>query len=81
MHVTIDRAGRVVIPKPLRDQLGFSPETPLEAEIVDGRLELSAPYKPVELIDGPHGPSFAASGTPITDADVRHALEAAREHR
>jgi AbrB family looped-hinge helix DNA binding protein len=81
MHVTIDRAGRVVIPKPLRDQLGFSPETPLEAEVVDGRLELSALYEPVELVEGPHGPSFAATGTPITDADVRDALEAARERR
>lgn len=81
MHVSIDQAGRVVIPKPLRDQLGFSPGTPLEAEVVDGRLELSAPYEPAELIVGPHGPSFAATGTPITDADVRAALEAARERR
>jgi AbrB family looped-hinge helix DNA binding protein len=81
MHVSIDRAGRVVIPKPLRDQLGFSPERPLEAEVVDGRLELSAPHEPVELVSGPHGPSFAATGTPITDEDVRHALEAVREHR
>jgi AbrB family looped-hinge helix DNA binding protein len=81
MHVSIDRAGRVVIPKPLRDQLGFSPSTPLEAEVVDGRLELSAPHKPVELVQGPHGPSFAATGTPITDEDVRLALEAVRGRR
>jgi AbrB family looped-hinge helix DNA binding protein len=81
MHVSIDRAGRVVIPKPLRDQLGFSPETGLEAEVVDGRLELSAPHEPARLVAGPHGPSFAATGTPISDKDVRGALEAAREHR
>jgi AbrB family looped-hinge helix DNA binding protein len=81
MHVSIDRAGRVVIPKPLRDQLGFSPEKGLEAEVIDGRLELSTRHQPVRLVDGPHGPSFAATGTPISDEDVRGTLEAVRERR
>ncbi len=81
MHVAIDRAGRVVIPKPLREQLGFSPDRPLEAEVVGGHLELSAPCQPLELVEGPHGPSLAATGTPIDDDDVRRALEAVREPR
>jgi AbrB family looped-hinge helix DNA binding protein len=81
MHVSIDRAGRVVIPKPVRDELGFSPDTPLEAEVVDGRLELSARHEPPKLVTGPHGPSFAPTGTPITDEDLRGTLEAIRERR
>lgn len=81
MHVSIDKVGRVVIPKPLRDQLGFSTDMPLQAEVVDGHLELSTSHEPTRLVKGPHGPSFAATGTPITDEDVRHALEAVREHR
>jgi bifunctional DNA-binding transcriptional regulator/antitoxin component of YhaV-PrlF toxin-antitoxin module len=81
MQASIDSAGRVVIPKPLRDELGFSPDVPLEAEIVDGHLELSAPFEPAKLVPSPHGPSFAATGTPITDADVRRTLEAVRERR
>jgi AbrB family looped-hinge helix DNA binding protein len=81
MQVPIDRAGRVVIPKPLRDELGFSPDSPLEAEVVDGRLELSAPHEPATLVMGPHGPSIAATGAPITDEDIRRTLEAVREHR
>ncbi len=81
MQVSIDRAGRVVIPKPLRDELGFSPGAPLDAEIIDGRLELSTPYEPAQLVEGPHGPSLAATGTPIADADVRRVLEAVREGR
>jgi AbrB family looped-hinge helix DNA binding protein len=64
MRVSIDRAGRVVIPKPMREELGFSPETPLEAEVVNGRLELSASHEPAKLVAGPHGPSFAATGLP-----------------
>ena len=81
MEVAIDRSGRVVIPKPLRDQLGFSPDRPLEAEVVDGRLELSVPYEPAKLVEGPNGPSIAATGTPIDDEDVRRTLEAVRERR
>lgn len=81
MQVSIDRAGRVVIPKPVRDELGFSPDRPLEAEVVDGRLELSAPRGPAKLVPGPHGPSIAATGTPITDEDIRRTLEAVRERR
>jgi AbrB family looped-hinge helix DNA binding protein len=81
MHVSIDSAGRVVVPKRLRDELGFSPDTPLEIDVVNGHLELSAPHEPAKLITGPHGPSIAATGTPITDEDVRRTLEAVREHR
>jgi AbrB family looped-hinge helix DNA binding protein len=81
MHVSIDKAGRVVIPKPVRDELGFSPDRPLEAEVVDGRLELSAPCEPAKLVMGPHGPSLAATGTPITDEEIRRTLEAVRERQ
>lgn len=81
MQVSIDRAGRVVIPKPLRDELGLAPGVPLAAEIVDDHLELSAQREPARLVEGTHGPSLAATGTPLTDADVRRALEAARERR
>jgi AbrB family looped-hinge helix DNA binding protein len=81
MRVSIDRAGRIVIPKPLRDELGFSPEVPLEAEVVDGRLELSTPHEPAKLVTGPYGSSFAATGIPITDKDVRRTLEEVRERR
>jgi AbrB family looped-hinge helix DNA binding protein len=81
MHVSIDNAGRVVVPKRLRDELGFLPGVPLEVDVVDGHLELSAPHEPAKLVTGPHGPSIAATGTPITDEDVRRTLEAVRERR
>jgi AbrB family looped-hinge helix DNA binding protein len=81
MQVSIDSAGRVVVPKPVRDELGFTPDTPLELEVVNGHLELSAPHVPATVIDGPQGPSIAPTGTPISDDDIRRALEAARERR
>jgi hypothetical protein len=44
-------------------------------------LELSAPHQPAKLISGPYGPSFAATGTPVSDDDVRRTLEVVRERR
>lgn len=81
MQVSIDRAGRVVIPKSIRDELGFSPDSPLEAEVIDGRLELSAPHRPTQLVRGPHGRSFAATDVAIADEEIRRTLEAVRERR
>jgi AbrB family looped-hinge helix DNA binding protein len=81
MRVTIDKAGRVVVPKHLRDELGLTPEVVLEIDIVDGHIEISAPHEPADLVTGPHGPSIAATGTPLADKGVRDTLEAVRERR
>jgi AbrB family looped-hinge helix DNA binding protein len=81
MRVSIDGAGRIVVPKPLRDELGLSPDTPLEIEVVDGHLELSARHEPPSVVEGPNGLLVAPTGTPISDEDVRRVLEAARERR
>ncbi len=81
MKVSIDRAGRLVVPKPLRDELGFAPGVELEAEAVDGRLEVARPYEPPRVVEGPNGPVVARTGTPLTDEQVRRTLELARAHR
>jgi AbrB family looped-hinge helix DNA binding protein len=81
MNVSIDSAGRVVVPKRIREALGFSPETPLELDVVDGHLELYVNREPAKLVDGPYGPSIAVTGTPLADEDIRRTLEAVREGR
>jgi AbrB family looped-hinge helix DNA binding protein len=40
METTIDRAGRVVIPKPIRDAAGLKPGAALSIEYRDGRIEI-----------------------------------------
>lgn len=62
-------------------KLGLTPGTPLEIDVVDGHLELSAPYEPAKLQAGPNGPVLAATGTPLTDEQLRQTLEAVRSQR
>jgi AbrB family looped-hinge helix DNA binding protein len=78
MKITIDSAGRVVIPKPLRDQLGFAPGTELDAEAVDGRLEIAAPSR-VRVEPGKHGPRLVADDVaPLTAEQVRELIDRGR---
>jgi len=78
MRTTIDAAGRLVVPKPLRDELGFAPGVELELEAVDGRLEVTVPSR-VRIEDGPHGVRFAAdAGEPLSADEVRRLIERGR---
>lgn len=44
---TIDPAGRIVIPKRLRDELGLKAGEKIELSAVDGRLEIGRPTTPM----------------------------------
>jgi AbrB family looped-hinge helix DNA binding protein len=78
MRTTIDAAGRLVVPKPLREELGFAPGTELEVDAVDGRLEVVVPSR-VRVEDGPHGVRFAADGAERLSAEqVRAVVERGR---
>lgn len=73
MHVTVDRAGRVVIPKPLRIALGITPDTPLEL-IPDGSgLRIEPIRRHQRSIDTSDGLPIlgAVEGAVLTDDDVR----------
>jgi AbrB family looped-hinge helix DNA binding protein len=82
MRAIIDGAGRLVVPKTLREQLGFAAGTELELDAVDGRLEVTVPSR-IVVEQGPHGVRFAASpmgGAPdrLTVAQVRDLVERGR---
>jgi AbrB family looped-hinge helix DNA binding protein len=38
VKITIDRAGRVVVPKPMREQLGLMPGQEIEIRVRDGKI-------------------------------------------
>jgi AbrB family looped-hinge helix DNA binding protein len=50
MKTTIDAAGRVIIPKAIRDSLGLVDGTPLEVTMRDGAVILEPPPAAVKLV-------------------------------
>jgi len=78
MRTTIDAAGRLVVPKRLRDELGLTPGAELEIAAVDGHLEVAVPSR-VHVEEGPHGVRFAAAGADVLSADdVRTLMDRSR---
>ena len=54
METTIDKAGRLVIPKSVREQAGLSPGTRLEISYRDGKVEIEPVVAEAEIVrDGP----------------------------
>jgi len=49
MRATLDAAGRIVVPKPLRQALGLRPGQALEIRAGDGRLEIEIAPTPMQL--------------------------------
>lgn len=78
MRATIDGAGRLVVPKPLREELGFAAGTELELAAVNGALEVRVPSR-VRVEDGPRGQRFVADvADQLTDEQVRDLIEKSR---
>lgn len=50
MRTTIDRAGRLVIPKPIRDAAGVTAGAELEIRVTDGRIEIEPAPLEVRLV-------------------------------
>ncbi len=73
MMVSIDRAGRVVIPKELRDRLAITSDTQLEITADDGGIRLTPVRVRRHLVLDDDGLPVIerASGATTTDADVQ----------
>lgn len=81
MITTIDGAGRIVIPKVIRDRLGLRGGEAVEVEERDGRIEVSRPRREVELVESEHGLLVPAPGTQMPGLgpdEVRDLLERSR---
>jgi AbrB family looped-hinge helix DNA binding protein len=77
MKAVIDRAGRIVVPKPIRVALGLKPGQPLEIRAGDGRLEIEIASTPMQLRK--RGKRLVAVPEaklpPLTAEQVRETLE------
>lgn len=80
MSITIDSAGRLVVPKSVRDAMGLRPGMPVDVTYVDGHIEIEyAPLRARVDTDSPL-PRLVPEDdvAPIDDAAVRSALESTR---
>lgn len=80
MRTTIDRAGRVVVPKALRDALGLEGGETLEIVEVDGRLEIEVAPLTMRLEDRDGFPVIVPDRPlpPLTVQQVRETLDRVR---
>jgi AbrB family looped-hinge helix DNA binding protein len=80
MRSAIDSAGRVVIPKPLRDRLGLAGGEAVEIRERDGRIEIEPAATPMALVERAGGPVAVPEEKlpPLTDDIVREAIERTR---
>jgi AbrB family looped-hinge helix DNA binding protein len=79
MELKIDKAGRIVVPKPLRERLGFKPDTELEAiERPEGVLLKRVQQRPSMVkVDG----LWVHQGRAEPGASWERILEDVREER
>jgi len=79
MELRIDKAGRIVVPKPIRERLGFKPGTELEAvEQPEGVLLKRVEQRPSMVkVDG----LWVHQGSAEPGANWERVLEDVREER
>lgn len=77
MRTTIDAAGRLVVPKALRDRLGLEPGTTVDLSQYGAGLQL-IPVSRTARIRTVRGDVVADSDTVITDDDVFGLIDADR---
>jgi AbrB family looped-hinge helix DNA binding protein len=82
MSPRIDRAGRVVVPKPHRERLGLHPGRRLRIEERDGGVLITPIFAEPRIEETPGGPVIVPAAAevpaPLTDEMVRDLLETGR---
>mgnify|MGYP001288034522 CR=1 FL=1 len=83
MRTTIDAAGRLVIPKSIRQQAGLRAGVPLDIRWLDGHIEIEPAALPVKLVREGHLLVAAPEREipPLTNEMVEETREALRSER
>ncbi|BDH59627.1 AbrB/MazE/SpoVT family DNA-binding domain-containing protein [Tsukamurella sp. PLM1] len=80
MRTTIDGAGRIVVPKAIRDAMGLTAGRAVDVTFADGRIEIEIAPAKVHVDTSGRLPVIRAEEPmePLTDEIVRTTLEAVR---
>ena len=83
MRTTIDHAGRLVIPKAVRDSAGLRPGVAVEVEYRDGKVQIEPIYRRVKWVrKGSFVVAKAPPGTPpLTNKQVRKIIDEIHSER
>jgi AbrB family looped-hinge helix DNA binding protein len=77
METSIDSAGRIVVPKPLRDSLGLTPGTILDISSYGTGMTLIPRGRTARLVEK-NGQLLVDSDRTITDEDLFTLIDAGR---
>ena len=82
MNVTMDSAGRLVVPKAIREEAELRPDLPLTIRCRDGRIEIEPAAQPVTRVKkGRVAVALASNGTPLSAEAVRRTQQRLRGRR
>ena len=82
MRLAVDKAGRIVIPKAIRDRLHLVPGAELEAEIEEGRLvatPVGGPEVVLVEVDGRLVADTTRPTLPMTQDDLLRLIDEERQ--
>ena len=79
-RITIDKAGRVILPKPMREELQLLPGDTLELQSSGERIVLR-PLRPTLPVAKEKGVWVFRTGQPLASRVTDDALRSLREHR
>ena len=79
-RLIIDKAGRVVIPKPLREELHLEPGDSLEMESTGDQITLR-PVRGTAPLTKEHGVWVFRAGQPLSASSTDEVLQTIREDR
>jgi len=78
--LTVDKVGRIVLPKPVRDKLQLAPGDELELESLDDRITLR-PSRGTAQLRKKRGVWVFHSGEPLAASTVEETIEQIRHER
>lgn len=80
IHIPIDRFGRIVLPKEIRDRMGLSPGNEFEVEEREDAIFLRPVFPNAELIEE-DGLLVVKSDKSFTVDEIQNLIDASREGR
>lgn len=78
MKATIDSAGRLLLPKVLRDSLGIAPGSVVDVSPYNGGVHITPGGRTARLMEAPDGGLVAVSDQVITDDVLFGLIDAGR---